>query len=409
MVDEVELHPAPESAGGAPVNRDRGYDPGVIEGEVAQPSGAKTPDAAAPQAPPREETPSREEIPAAMAIARRFDMSRAFAAGVLGGLAAAAIAAAVWWVWGAGGGDNRLLGDRFAALDSQEQRDAASIAAFDKRMTALEAGNGALATKFGAADLGVARLNAEATALKSGLDGLKGDLAGLDARVAKLESAPPPEVKTTAPAAAPPDSSAINARLDKLEAALAAPKTEARANAETARQTGDAPAVAAIAEALNEKLAAGLPYQWELTALQRLGVNANALSALAPFAASGAPTAGALSASFAKLEPDLLARSAKEAPSGVMNRFLAHMQGLVQVRDLGETPGDDPQAVVSQIEAATARGDYAAAMARLGKLPEGARDVAKEWSAAIAARQGAYDALRSIRSVALAAIAGGDN
>ena len=160
---------------------------------------------------------------------------------------------------------------------------------------------------------------------------------------------------------------------------------------------------------MNEKLAAGLPFQWELTALQRLGADSRALAALEPFARDGAPTAAALAASFARLEPDLIAKSAGPPPSGVVDRLLQHLRGLVQVRDLNETPGDDPQALMSQIEAAAARGDYAAAIARLDKLPEGAREAAKPWAAGLVARAGADDALRSIRSVALAAIAGGEN
>ena len=46
-----------------------------------------------------------------------------------------------------------------------------------------------------------------------------------------------------------------------------------------------------------------------------------------------------------------------------MARFLAHMRSLVRVRDLNETAGDDPQALVSRIEAESRRGDIAGALA----------------------------------------------
>ena len=94
---------------------------------------------------------------------------------------------------------------------------------------------------------------------------------------------------------------------------------------------------------------------------------------------NGAPTDGALAASFDAVAPKVLAATSQAEKGGVVDRFLAHMRNLVRVRDLNETAGDDPQAIVSQIEAASRRGDIAGALAAFDKLPEAARQAAGDW------------------------------
>ena len=89
------------------------------------------------------------------------------------------------------------------------------------------------------------------------------------------------------------------------------------------------------------------------------------------------------------------------------DRFLAHIHDLVRVRDLNETAGDDPQALVSQIEAETRRGDIGGALASFVKLPEAARQAAGDWPTLARARQAADAALQSIREAAIGQLAGG--
>ena len=79
----------------------------------------------------------------------------------------------------------------------------------------------------------------------------------------------------------------------------------------------------------------------------------------------------------------------------------------MRVRDLGETAGDDPQALASQIEAESRRGDLAGALAAFMKLPEAARHAAGDWPAQARARQAAEEAIQSIREAAIGRLAGG--
>ena len=87
------------------------------------------------------------------------------------------------------------------------------------------------------------------------------------------------------------------------------------------------------------------------------------------------------------------------------DRFLAHIHNLVRVRDLNETAGEDPQALVSQIEAESRRGDIGGALASFDKLPEAARQAAGDWPTLARARQAADAALQSVREAAVGRLA----
>ena len=122
---------------------------------------------------------------------------------------------------------------------------------------------------------------------------------------------------------------------------------------------------------------------------------------------NGAPANSALAASFSAVAPHVLAATSPPETGSVSDRFLAHLHNLVKVRELNETAGDDPQALVSQIEAASRRGDIGAALASFDKLPEAARKAAGDWPTLARARAAAEAALQSIREAAVGQLAGG--
>jgi hypothetical protein len=114
-----------------------------------------------------------------------------------------------------------------------------------------------------------------------------------------------------------------------------------------------------------------------------------------------------LAASFDAIAPRVLIAASPEEKGGIVDRLLAHLRGLVQVRDLNDTTGDDPQATVSRIEAASRRDDISGALAAFDKLPEAARQAAGDWPVKARARQAADAALQSIREAAIRRLAGG--
>ena len=428
MVDE-EIEDVPAGPTGAPVNRDVRHEPEVIEGEVTAretDDGKSPPDSTAPE--------TRADPPPAAQPARGGG-----ARGILGGAIAGLIVSAL----GLGAGYTLLApktdlsddANRLSALETQARqtndavaaaanRENAAIAALEKRISALESSAGTPAP--GAADLekrvsaleaagagngtssdATQRLESQAKDLRADIDAEKGQLPDLSARVAKLESdASKPNTSVTAAdlaaLAARVDKveGTLPGRVDKIEAALAAPKPDTRSPTDT-----DA-AIAVVAEAAQDRLRAGDPLGPDLTALQHLGVDAATLAPLQAVA-NGAPTNSALAASFHAVAPQVLAAATPPDAGSVEDRFFSHLRNLVKVRDLNETVGDNPSALVSQIEAESQRGEIAAALAAFAKLPEAARKAAGDWPTLARARQAADEALLSIREGAVGRLAGG--
>src|SRR5262249_55142802 len=151
------------------------------------------------------------------------------------------------------------------------------------------------------------------------------DTSALSARLDKLES------RLAAGGGANGDLGALEARLVKLEAALQAPKSETRAAPDSsAERPRDWTALAIAAEATSMRVASGLPYAAALAGLERLGVDANKVAALKPFAERGAPTAVTLESEFEKVAPEILRASAQKPSGGVMDRLMSNMGKVVK-------------------------------------------------------------------------------
>ena len=418
MVDE-EITDLSAGPTGVPANRDARRGPDVIEGEIA---GSDAQDSKSSPYGTGAET--RADPPAARAAPR--NSARSLLAGAVGGLVVSALALGAGYSLLTSKADGTDTQNRLGALEAQARqtndalgaeanRESAAVAALEKRIGALEASAGASNTGDldkrvaalesasvgnGAASDATQRLAAQAKDLRADVDAEKGQLPELSARVAKLESDAPQAN------AAGPDLAALAARVDKVEGVLAAPKNETRAAEEKLGAADNVTAIAITAEVAEERLRVGASLGPELAALQRLGVDS---AALAPLQAvvNGAPTNGALAASFNAVAPQVLAATSRAETGSVTDRFLAHLEGLVKVRELNETAGDDPQALVSQIEAASRRGDLGAALASFDKLPEAARKAAGDWPTLARARQAADTALQSIREAAVGQLAGG--
>jgi hypothetical protein len=404
---------------GAPVNRDARREPEVIEGEIAartEEGSKSSPDTAAAE--------TRADPPHAKAAPRNG--ARSLVAGAVGGIVVSALGLGAGYSLLTSKADGTDTQNRLGALEAQARqtndalgaeanRESLAVAALEKRISALEASAGssnttdldkrvaaleATSAGNGAASDATQRLAAQAKDLRADVDAEKSQLPDLSARVAKLESDAPKA------SAAGPDLTALAARVDKVEGALAAPKSETRVAAEKPAAADNAATIAIIAEVAEERLRSGAGFGPELAALQRLGVDS---AALAPLEAvvNGAPTNGALAASFDAVAPHVLAATSPAETGSVSDRFLAHLHNLVKVRELNETAGDDPQALVSQIEAASRRGDIGAALASFDKLPEAARKAAGDWPTLARARAAAEAALQSIREAAVRQLAGG--
>jgi hypothetical protein len=386
---------------GAPVNRDAKREAAIIDGEaIRSDEEERATEAKAAASEPLSPPPPPREPPVQTRRPSRFG---AFVAGAIGGAIVAALALAGYSTLSPKAGLSEEDASRIAALEATAQKDDAAVVGLGKRLGTLESANAALAPKVSAAAQSAEALSAEVKKLGAVTPSAPADPA-LDERLKKLESA-------GLSAAATADLGPLAARIDKLEAALeaqkSAPKTETRIAPEAPRASGDRSAdIAIVAEALHDKLVAGAAFPQELMALQSLGVDPGKLGALKA-AADGTPTGPALASAFAEIAPEVLAQSEPVSGGSVADRFVSHLKGLVVVHDLHEQAGDNPDALVSQVEALSRRGDVAGALAAFGKLPEASRKVAAAWAAQAGQTAGAAQALQAIREEAIGHLTAG--
>ena len=173
------------------------------------------------------------------------------------------------------------------------------------------------------------------------------------------------EARPAASGGAPSD---VNAPADKSDSAqtATAPKTETRVAPEKPSSSDNPAATAIVAELLRDKLASGRPYPSEVSALTALGVDPAPLAPLKALV-DGAPTNRALVDDFEAAEP----RCSPPSPPPKRRRRRWQdsspiYEGLVQVWRVGETAGDDPEALASQIVATFGA---ATSMARSRRTP----------------------------------------
>ena len=205
------------------------------------------------------------------------------------------------------------------------------------------------------------------------------------------------------------------ADLDPLANRIAALESTVKAlSAEVSQRTSSSNAddrvtrLTVAAEALRAAVERGAPYQAELGAVTALGADQTAVAALEPFAAEGVPSAAQLSRELAALAP-ALHRASNREPSG--NSFLArlesHAERLVRITPAGTSAppaGDDASSVIARINAAAARGDVAAALAEIAKLPDAPRALVDAWVKKAQAREAAIAASQRVAAAALAAL-----
>ena len=440
MADETIQTPDPDGA--ATPNRDRRREPEVIEGEFVEPrEGADAPRVGAAES--GDKTPESPVVEPAGAEPPPAATTRPILSAAIGALVGAAVASGGLWYF-----DQRapVFADAAARLDGLDKAASASnaaLVALDHRVGALEAAAARPPDKTVADAYGqrITALESAALSAKAAADANDGALA--EARAARADAAKALEVATSAAQSAggalaaqtgggaeqtsalenriakveaalaaldrpPADLGPVNQRLDRLESALAAPKSETRAPAEAVAPARDPAALAVAAQSLADHLRAGAPFAPELAALERLGADPARLAALKPFAEKGAPSSDALAADFERIAP-AVATAAASKPAGVVDRLFASMGKVVRVTPVGEVAGGDPAALASQIDAALERGRIAQALAAWERLPDAARQASQEWASAAKARLGADQAAQGLLDDAIARLGAANN
>ena len=242
-------------------------------------------------------------------------------------------------------------------------------------------------------------------ALEKSLALLRGELAGLRAQSEKLAAAVN-ELKSAPRESAPPvDMSAINERIAQVERAVRAQTAEVAQ--ESTKPADDMPLRRVVAAALLDvSVRQGDPYTAALTAAKSLAADADALKPLDGFAASGVPSANALTRELLTLVPKLSPPVPENSTtgSGLVDRLQAGAAKLVRIQRT-DAVGNDRGAVVARVTAAALRNDLAEARRELNTLAPADRAAAQVWLDKADARDTALAASRQFATEAMAALA----
>lgn len=160
-----------------------------------------------------------------------------------------------------------------------------------------------------------------------------------------------------------------------------------------------------LADRLGNALRAGASLGPALDALRRLDSDPQALAALEPYAAQGAPSTAALAQSFKPLGERMVAES-RPAPSnaGWSDRLWRMADQVVTVRAVSDTGGSDVPSLVARIQSALANGSLRDATATWDALPEPARRLSDDWGRRLKQRLAAEEAVQKISDRALSAL-----
>jgi hypothetical protein len=393
-------------------------------GSAASDAGVSAGEPGAKSAEPR---PRETKVPPDWAAGTGSSARASVLAGAVGAALALAVAGGAWF-WLGGGPDgtaemNARLARAEAQLAAQTQPSAAAdpkaLADLTRRVAALESARAAAPAdalpqdNAALADL-ARRLDAVAASARAAQE--HADAAKTLAEKAAADAARPAAPSDAAPPAERADLDALGARVGKLEGAdkaladrLAKAQTDldAKIASQSVAATAAAATAAAAPAAVRDATAAlalelaverGAPYAHELAAVDP--ADPHAREALQPFAATGVPSAYALSRELAALLPAARAAVQPTSDAGLLDRLGVH------VRPIGTPAGDAPPEVLARLETAAGQGDLAAARADAAKLPDAARAALDPWSKRAAAREAAVGAAAALVAKALDALHG---
>jgi hypothetical protein len=284
------------------------------------------------------------------------------------------------------------------------QVDKAAIDALAARVAGIESKTAAPAVAAPAAPAKPdPALTAKLDAVEKSVASLRDELAAAGARSQQLSAAIEAVKSAPRETAPPPDLSAINERLAKIEAAAGTLSAEA---AQRKAAPVDDPQLRRVVATslLDASVRAGEPYAAALAAAKPFATNADALKPLEPFAATGVPNTNALNRELLALLPKL--SPPPETPttgSGIVDRLQAGAARLVRIERTDAVAGNDRNAIVSRVTAAAVRNDIAEARRELKTLAPADRAAAQAWIDKADARDAALAASRQFAADAMGA------
>lgn len=358
---------------------------------------------ATPPPEPRQAEPSHPAEPQQDAAGRAFMGAPVIAAGLGGGLVAS-IVFGVLWLGGVFSGGDSAYHERLAQMEARLREMSSRPAVSSPDPRAIEE----LTARLGR--LEAAARNAPSAVTDDAIKPVRDAIADLTRRVEDNAGASR-DARARADAAqetarAATERSNVDALTSRLVALEQGAKALTEDTVKNLAAAGDRPLRAAVAaQVLQAAVERGDPFAAELAAVKATAANAQTLTVLEPFAASGLPNPAVLARQLSDLAPALLKAVAAPAPAGgFLDRLQANAEKLVRVRPIDEAPGADPDAIVSRAQGKASRGDLAGAVAELRALPANVRAPAEDWIKKVDARTAAIAASRRVVADALGAL-----
>lgn len=202
---------------------------------------------------------------------------------------------------------------------------------------------------------------------------------------------------------AAPDLSSVEERISKIERATVALTGEI---ASPPKPAPDDPRLRRVAAAtmLDTTVRQGEPYTVALAAAKPLAEDAAVLKPLDEFAATGVPSANALSRELLALLPKLTPKQeSAPASGGILERLSQSATGLVRIQRTDTAPSATA-AIVARATSAAQRDDLAAAQRELKALPVSERAPVQAWIDKADARDAALAASKQFASDTMTAL-----
>lgn len=324
-------------------------------------------------------------------------------AGLGGGVVALAVAGGLWfWFDGFPPASPQVTAAQFdgvsANVDALATRLAkAEIAAAVRPLPSVDP---ALMRRTEAAEAAFVTMRDELAAMKAQLAAAGKSLDDLKA-----------EARTAAAPSASPDLARIDERLDRLDRAVQTLQAETAKRQPPVTEDINARRLA-VASALDSAVTRGEPFAGQLAAAKQLAANAQALTALDAFAATGVPgeavylrrIVAILDQAKGTAAPQR-AVAATPTEAGALDRLRAGFAKLVRI-ERADAPAAGLAAVPQRtLPAVSASDDLAGVRRDVAKLPQAAQPDIQAWFKSLEARDAALAASRAFANDALAAIA----
>jgi hypothetical protein len=260
---------------------------------------------------------------------------------------------------------------------------AADLGPIEAQLKTLSARVDAVAAGASSADAGA--IAANLATVQQNLADLAGRLAALDTRAGTTDTA----------------IGNLKSELDGAKATL-----DQAARAPSPAKIASAMQLPLLISALEADFAAGRPYAADLASLTAAVPEAHVPASVGDAAAAGLPAPDVLARSFSTAMPDMLAARPASADASWQGQMADWVKNLLALRHEGEVAGDSPDAVLSRVEAAIDRHDFAAAAKLLAGLPPPMQQAAGDLGAKVHALADADAFVSGLRTSALAPAAG---